>query len=328
MGEAVTGGHTATLSTADYNPREATAAFQELFGRAIMRMNIMPLSERFQAEAKISCWPGFGTIHASATASHQANTNELIVSNDVAFGWVTAGGDGRWCASQLGRQVELGRGDGLLMDNGELGSVTLPSDFEYEVFSVPRALLKPLVPDLDARFARRVPAETAELQLLSRYLLLARDETLLAKPELQKLFTRHVVDLLALCLGATRDGAELAKSRGVRAARLHAIKQDIQRALNRPDLSVRLIATWHEVTPRYVQALFDEDGSTFTRFVLEQRLERAHRALCDETRSGVPISAIAYECGFSDLSNFYRAFRQRFGCTPTDVRNVARSREE
>jgi AraC-like DNA-binding protein len=327
VGDAVVSGHTATFSTADFNQREATTAFQELFGRAVMHMNVTPLSEQFQAEAKISWWSGFGAIYASATASKHNNTRELIVSDDVAFGWVTTGGNGCWHASQSGREVELGRGDGLLMDNGELGAVTLPSDFEYVVFSIPRSLLKPLVPDLETRFARRVPAGTNELQWLSRYLLLAQDGKLLAKPELQNVFTRHVVDLLALCLGTSRDATVLAKSRGVRAARLHAIKQDIQRALHMHDLSVRLIAKSHGVTPRYVQALFDEDGTTFTHFVLERRLERVHQVLADEARWALPISTIAYESGFTDLSNFNRAFRQRFGLTPTDVRVAARNRE-
>ncbi len=328
MGEAVTGGHTATFSTADYSPHEATTAFQELFGRAVMHMNVTPLSERFQATAKLSCWPGFGAVYASATASHQSNAKELIASDDVSFGRVMPGGNGRWGASQLGRQVELSRGDGLLLNNGELGNVTLPSDFEYVVLGIPRSLIEPLVPDLDALFARRVPAETAELKLLSRYLLLAQDETLLATPELQNIFTKHVVDLLALCLGATRDAAELAKSRGLRAARLRAFKEDIERALSRDDLSVHLLATWHRVTPRYVQQLFDEDGSTFTKFVLERRLDRVYRMLTDMERPTSTISQIAYECGFTDLSNFNKAFRRRFERTPSDVRNVARSRDE
>jgi AraC-like DNA-binding protein len=96
--------------------------------------------------------------------------------------------------------------------------------------------------------------------------------------------------------------------------------------LRRADLSVRLIAAWHGVTPRYVQTLFDDDGSTFTRFVLERRLDEAHRALTDARRRAVPNSTIAYESGFTDLSNFNRAFRQRFAQTPTDVRAAARSR--
>jgi AraC-like DNA-binding protein len=35
------------------------------------------------------------------------------------------------------------------------------------------------------------------------------------------------------------------------------------------------------------------------------------------------ISAIAYESGFGDLSHFNRAFRRRYGESPTDVRSAA-----
>ena len=37
-------------------------------------------------------------------------------------------------------------------------------------------------------------------------------------------------------------------------------------------------------------------------------------------------STIAYNLGFNDVSHFNRSFRQRFGCTPSDVRSAARSR--
>ena len=99
--------------------------------------------------------------------------------------------------------------------------------------------------------------------------------------------------------------------------------EDIRKNFTRPDLSVRLIAARHKVSVRYVQKLFEESGRTFTRFVTEQRLSAAYEAFT--ARSGVPISAIAYDLGFGDVSNFNRAFRQRFGCTPSDVRKSAQS---
>jgi hypothetical protein len=196
-----------------------------------MHMNVTPLSEQFQAKARISRWDGFGAIDVSAPASHHGNATELIVSDSVCFGWIRSSADPNsyWCASQRGRDVELHRGDGLIMNSGELGTVTMPNDAHYSVFTVSQSLLKHLVP-MDALIAHRIPADTKALQLLSCYLDLVRDERLLATPELQKVFTGHVVDLLALCIGTTRDAAELAKSRGGRAARLYAIKQDIQRA--------------------------------------------------------------------------------------------------
>src|SRR5262249_55033263 len=152
--------------------------------------------------------------------------------------------------------IELLPGDGLLLNNGDLGSVTLPSDCRLTAFSIPNATLRPLIPDPTAWLALRVPGTSPELRMLWSYLQLGRGEVLVT-PELRNAFATHVVDLLALCIGPTRDAAELASSRGLRAARLHAIKRDVQKALGRFDLSVRLIAGWHGVTPRYVQMLFE-----------------------------------------------------------------------
>jgi AraC-like DNA-binding protein len=70
--------------------------------------------------------------------------------------------------------------------------------------------------------------------------------------------------------------------------------------------------------------MFESEGTTFTEHVLAQRLARAHRVLVDPRRSGEKISAVAYDCGFGDVSYFNRAFRQRYGAAPSDVRAQAR----
>jgi AraC-like DNA-binding protein len=186
-----------------------------------------------------------------------------------------------------------------------------------------RRRLAPLVPGLEDAFMRPVRRDTEALQLLTRYLRLF-DEQSLATPELRSLVVNHVYDLVALALGATRDAAATANGRGVRAARLHAIKREILSSLNRHELSLAGLAARHSVTPRHVQMLFERDGTTFSRFLLDQRLARAHRMLSDLRLAEQTISTIAYEAGFGDLSHFNRAFRRRYGETPSDVR--ARSR--
>jgi AraC-like DNA-binding protein len=35
------------------------------------------------------------------------------------------------------------------------------------------------------------------------------------------------------------------------------------------------------------------------------------------------VSAIAFDAGFNDLSHFNRAFRQRFGVTPSEIKAAA-----
>jgi AraC-like DNA-binding protein len=37
-------------------------------------------------------------------------------------------------------------------------------------------------------------------------------------------------------------------------------------------------------------------------------------------RRGEKISAVAFDCGFADVSYFNRVFRRRYGAAPSDVR--------
>ena len=321
MGDSTASGlHAFQFSTASHPAHERVAAWREVFGRALLSIDITPSSnDAFQASATAYRGASFGLLDVATAAAHQGNSRSLITSDDISFGVVT---DAHWQASQLGRDTDLHPGDGLLLSNGEVGSVTLPTECHYRAFCIPRSAIQPLVRDIDALFGRRTPASTPALRMLLTYLELVRTDNAVTTPELEAAFTNHVCDLLALTLGATRDAAELARTRGLRAARLHAIKEDIRRNLSRPNLSVEAMATRHRISDRYVRDLFEKSGSTFTRFLTEQRLTAAHRTLM--ARIDMPISAIAYSVGFNDISSFNKVFRQQFGCTPSDIRNAAR----
>lgn len=74
--------------------------------------------------------------------------------------------------------------------------------------------------------------------------------------------------------------------------------------------------------------LFATEAASFSEFVLAQRLVRAHQMLTDPRCTGRPISAIAFDAEFTDLSHFNRTFRRRFGSTPSDVRARAQRTDE
>jgi AraC-like DNA-binding protein len=86
---------------------------------------------------------------------------------------------------------------------------------------------------------------------------------------------------VAVAIGATRDAAVLAEGRGVRAARIAPSRPTSSRMLGRVDLSLTALAARHGVTPRYIRMLFETEDLTFSEFVLQQRLVRAHRLLTD-----------------------------------------------
>jgi AraC-like DNA-binding protein len=141
-----------------------------------------------------------------------------------------------------------------------------------------------------------------------------------------QLYGEHIVDLVALALGAGRDARELAEQRGVGAMRRAAILRAIETRATDPGLNADAIARDLGITPRYLRLLLEATGRSFSQHVLERRLDRAADLLRDPRSAASKVSAIAFECGFGDLSYFNRVFRRRFGETPSDARESGRSR--
>ena len=68
--------------------------------------------------------------------------------------------------------------------------------------------------------------------------------------------------------------------------------------------------------PTYISSLLHkETGKTFSQILLEKRMERAVILLRNTTLS---IEEIAALIGYSDHSNFYKAFKDFYGMTPRD----------
>src|SRR5262245_37132192 len=68
-----------------------------------------------------------------------------------------------------------------------------------------------------------------------------------------------------------------ATARGLRAARLSVIKADVEARLGQRELTVTAIAALQRVSPRYVQMLFQTEGTTFSKFVLGRRDRKSTR---------------------------------------------------
>ena len=73
---------------------------------------------------------------------------------------------------------------------------------------------------------------------------------------------------------------------------------------------------------RRFTALFAEaTGQTWAEYVTRLRIDYACKLLHETTRS---VVAIAFECGYEDLSSFYRAFKRRTGDSPAHWRENRR----
>lgn len=196
-------------------------------------------------------------------------------------------------------------------------------DGGFKTALIDRKTLLERCPDAEDRVARGLARDPALASLIHQYY----DLMIRHAPGLDALahsaMAQHLIDLVVLALGAGRDEAELAKDRGLAAARFEAIKADILARLGDRTLSLIGVADRHRASPRYVQTLFERAGTTFSEFVLEQRLLLAHRLLKSPLNAVRKVSDIAHLSGFNDVSYFHRCFRRRFGATPADFRAAA-----
>lgn len=305
------------ITTTAFAPRERITVWREMFGRTIARLDFEPLAPSFAAQATLRALPGMGLVTMASRELRFHKLKNLIDNDDVVLAIVETG---FWDGEQFGRTARLGPGEAILCSNAEV-AVGVASGARIAI-RLPRAALAPLVGDVEATVLRRIPAENEALRLLRGYLP-TMNRVAVSGTAAQQLAVAHVRDLVALTLGAARDAAHAAEAGAGRVARLTAIKRDIMENLSEGDVSVGALALRHQVTPRYVQNLFEHDGSTLTAFVLARRLEWAHAQLSDPHRREEKIAALAFDCGFGDLSYFNRVFRRRYGVAPSDVRAQA-----
>ncbi|MBR0712570.1 AraC family transcriptional regulator [Bradyrhizobium liaoningense] len=313
---------TVMLSTDALPERDRFAIWREEFGRTIFKNEIAQLpGQAFRETVALSKFPGLGIVAGSTEGRIHSRKGALLADGNDDFILTTVkSGTGR--VSHLGRELFLGSGDSFLASASDAGIIHW-GKAQYTAIAVPRRAVSAFVSKPEALVTRSLAGARRMLALLASYIELVSDHDACVTAEMRHLFVAHVHDLVALALGATGDPAVAAKGRGLKAARLRAIKQDITENIVHRDLSVTTMAARHNMTPRYVQMLFEAEGSTFTEFVNDRRLARAYRILNDPRLSDRTISAIALECGFRDLSHFNRLFQRAFGATPSGVRAMA-----
>lgn len=230
---------------------------------------------------------------------------------------------GSTIVSVRGRDLALGEQEAVLGARIEIESVIEPDPDRFLILAIPRAAISSLVANADDAITCPIPRDSPPLQLLMKYLGLIQEECFPVTPELQLAIVAHIRDLVSLIIGEAPDAAAHATSGGVRAARLRAIKIDILANMRSADMSLATVAARQDISASYVRKLFESEGTSFTEFVMDQRLSAAHRMLTSPRLTHQSISEIALDVGFRDLSYFNRAFRRRFGHTPSQIRLAA-----
>jgi len=84
-------------------------------------------------------------------------------------------------------------------------------------------------------------------------------------------------------------------------------------------LNLEKIAKANQISLRQLHYLFEPTGATPSEWIWRRRLQMSYDRLAGET-TGLSVTDVAYQCGFSSSSHFSTLFRRAFGLRPSEVR--------
>lgn len=307
------------LRTEDFDARHRVAEFESVAAN-ICKLAIEPADQSYASATSIAVLPDAviaDTVHSPCrtrrTAALSAETGDNILLHIPLTGGFSIRQD-------RGAEVECNPGQ-VYLDPSEVPGLArfVPRTSRVLYASIPRAAVS-------ARgnpALRQVVGVTPQWRMLIAYARALHAEAADLPPEHLRTGAVHLQDLLILALGADHEAAQIAQGRGGRAARLKAIKADIEAHLSQPELTPGWIAARHGISARYLRSLFAQEQTSFSDHVAARRLMRVHRHLGDPRHAAESISGIALNAGFGDISWFNARFRAMFGATPSEVRAAA-----
>lgn len=211
---------------------------------------------------------------------------------------------------QQDRHANLTPGDAVLVDTRRPYTLAFDRDFAQICIAIPLHCLEP-------RRREQVPTGVRIANvgpLVSGYLDLFQD--LDATGHTAQALVNNVLELLDV-LAARPETLEHRRD-----TRLARVQDYLRRHFPDPALCAERVADANHLSVRLLHKLFAADGRSFGETLRELRLEHGRRRL-EAGQRHASILDIALECGYENLSCFTRAFRQRYGLTPSEYRAAA-----
>ena len=129
----------------------------------------------------------------------------------------------------------------------------------------------------------------------------------------------HLMDLILVSLNPSSDNQQRA-DKGVRALNFQEVRRYITLNFADPTCNVDACASALKCSRSYLQKVIASESTSFTDLLRVRRIEVACQMISATGQDRRRLVDVAFECGFSDLSTFYRAFKAVQGVAPGDYR--------
>ncbi len=310
------------LSTSVIAPRERHDWLREVICREYAQVDIIsPVHGDLSQELVIYPWENLqlSTVKSTAISLQRSSEEPYMNRHDAYLMVMLLSGD--YLMQQNGRDVLLQPGDMTLYDATRPHRVHCQGESTEVIYlSIPRTVFRDRVSGIDNCTALRIPGRKGIGSIAANFLHSSVTQADQLQPYEFSSLAEHALDLLALAVTSVRPGDfSLSRSRSVS---LNRIKTFIEQNISDTGLDTALIVRHAGLSARYINTLFEDEETSLMRYVWKRRLENCRKELQNPLYAGHRLSDIAFRWGFNDLSHFSRAFKQQFGCSPRELRNI------
>jgi AraC-like DNA-binding protein len=162
-------------------------------------------------------------------------------------------------------------------------------------------------------------SEAADLRATRELIQCVAGQATATGPAMQSLMGEQLLELVRVLMATPAGRTQRRSAQAI----IHRAKRHIESHVGDRELDIAAIAAAVHLSPKHLQRLFQAQGTSLMRYVWQLRLERAAQLLGNPGTHGEAIHDIAGRCGFATAAHFSRAFKQRYGASPSDFRETA-----
>ena len=262
-------------------------------------------------------------IQSNALSLERLPSEPSEISQDCFFAVILT--SGQYKLEQAGREVFLKPGEMTIYDATQPHKISILKSFSKILISIPRDVLKQRISDVGSLTALKIPSSSGIGAVTSSTIqTTVRQIENLNEAEFLDM-TDPILDMFTLSLNQLNSGqVNLSKHRKLILIR---VKQFVTRHAHDNELNPEAISKGVGLSIRYINNLFQEEQTSLMRYLTQQRLKLSERRLVSSLFHHQTITEIAMLSGFNNMSHFSRIFKENYGMSPRQYREIQNIRQ-
>lgn len=185
----------------------------------------------------------------------------------------------------------------------------------FTCFSIKRSLVNSFIGDPEELFSQEISKGSPWEKALVDIMRELKPGSVAEQDYPRDIVAECIISLLTLSAGPASEPL-----RSSQLSLLERLHRDMYDQLSDSSLNPASFAAAHGISLRTLHAIFAESGTSFMKYLMELRLEKAKTMLESKHFAGSTIAEVCFLTGFVNPEHFSTRFHKKYGISPKSYR--------